>query len=679
VAPSGEMSGDGPWGAGLAGLRVELLGGFRVLVGQRAVPDGAWSRRKPAALVKLLALAPGYRLRREQVMDVLWPELEPAAAAANLRKALYAARRALEGESAATSGAALIESVGDLLCLRSDGLSVDVAEYRAAAALARQSREGSVHWAALDLYRDGLLPEDRYEDWASGPRDELHADWTALATELAVLLEDRGEANEAARAVARLVAADPTHEEHHLRLMRLYALAGRRDEARRQYDRLRTALDAELGTEPSLRAQRLYEEIRGDHAAEPDLAVELWEKVGELRAQSGDADGAVKAYEQALRAAQEPTATGRLHRRMATALLMGHQTDAAARHLADADALGPDAAERGRLACVRAHLAWERGDLDAARVLAGQAHDTAREHGDDEDVVDALEALAIISHMRGDWREGLQAQVRRLSGTDLGGRVSRYLEINHCAGQYQLYGDALAGDVGDYARQTLALAERSDAVAVQAFAWCLLGESLLLAGHWDEADACLRRSCELYTPMGSRTVALPWLRRAELAVCTGAFEDAAVHLRWATAIATVAPSSRHAWARLHGIATLAALEQGDLDAALDAVTAAQGTASRYGDCPSCGAMLNPLAAETLARTGDLSGARAFAAIAARTAESFDSTAWQAMAFSAAAWIAHGVGDSPAAREGFEAAAAAFDKAGHPYWTARARRQAAEAG
>ncbi|WP_101835049.1 BTAD domain-containing putative transcriptional regulator [Frankia canadensis] len=664
----------------MAGLRIELFGGFRVLVGHRAVPDGAWSRRKPAALVKLLALAPGYRLRREQVMDVLWPELEPAAAAANLRKALHAARRALDGDGLSADGAALIESIGDLLCLRSDGLSVDVAEYRAAAALARQSRDASIHWAALDLYRDGLLPEDRYEDWAAGPRDELHADWTALATELARVLEERGEFNEAARVVNRLVAgadaaADTVQEENHVRLMRLYALAGRRDEARRQYERLRAALHAELGVEPSPRAQRLYEEIRGGHTAEPDLAVELWEKVGDLRAQSGDADGAGKAYEQALRASNEPASTGRLHRRMATALLMGHQTDAAADHLAKADALGPDTAERGRLACVRAHLAWEHGDLGAARDLADEAHETAREHGDDEDIVDALEALAIISHLRGDWRAGLQAQVRRLSGTDLGGQVSRYLEINHCAGQYQLYGDALAGDVGDYARQTLALAERCDAVAVQAFAWCLLGESLLLAGHWGEADACLARSCELYTPMGSRTVALPWLRRAELAVCTGAFEDAAAHLRWATAIATVAPSSRHAWARLHGIATLAALEQGDLDAAVAAVTAARETASRYGDCPSCGAMLNPLAAETLARTGDLRGAREFAAIAERTAESFDSTAWQAMASSAAAWIAVGEGDRAAAREGFEAAAAAFDKAGHPYWTARARRQA----
>lgn len=78
------------------GLRIELLGGFRVSVGDKPVPDDVWHRRRPAGLLKLLALAPGHRLHREQVMDVFWPELDPAAAGANLRKAIHHARNALE-------------------------------------------------------------------------------------------------------------------------------------------------------------------------------------------------------------------------------------------------------------------------------------------------------------------------------------------------------------------------------------------------------------------------------------------------------------------------------------------------------------------------------------------------------------------------------------------------------
>src|SRR5437667_8477027 len=98
----------------MADLRLELLGGFRVAVGGRPVPDEAWRRRKAAGLVKLLALAPAHRLHREQAMDALWPELEPDAAAANLRKAVHYARRALDGE-----GANLIASIGEQLSLPS--------------------------------------------------------------------------------------------------------------------------------------------------------------------------------------------------------------------------------------------------------------------------------------------------------------------------------------------------------------------------------------------------------------------------------------------------------------------------------------------------------------------------------------------------------------------------------
>ena len=52
--------------------------------------------RKAGGLVKLLALAPGHRLHREQVMNLLWPNHEAEAAANNLYRSLHFARRVLE-------------------------------------------------------------------------------------------------------------------------------------------------------------------------------------------------------------------------------------------------------------------------------------------------------------------------------------------------------------------------------------------------------------------------------------------------------------------------------------------------------------------------------------------------------------------------------------------------------
>ena len=91
-----------PGGGAGGALRVELLGRWRVTAGGRPVAEAAWRLRKAKTLLKLLALAPGHRLHREQVAATLWPDLDPAAAGNNLKQVLHVARRALEGHAGAS-------------------------------------------------------------------------------------------------------------------------------------------------------------------------------------------------------------------------------------------------------------------------------------------------------------------------------------------------------------------------------------------------------------------------------------------------------------------------------------------------------------------------------------------------------------------------------------------------
>src|SRR4051795_1265090 len=84
-----------PQGSAGMDVSVRLLGGFEVVVDGRAVHPQHWRRRSAAALVKLLALAPGRRMRREEVIDALWPDLLVDEAAPRLHKAAHYARTAL--------------------------------------------------------------------------------------------------------------------------------------------------------------------------------------------------------------------------------------------------------------------------------------------------------------------------------------------------------------------------------------------------------------------------------------------------------------------------------------------------------------------------------------------------------------------------------------------------------
>ena len=239
-------------------LRLKLLGGFEVSVGDRTVEQGAWRLRKAAALVKMLALSPGHRLHREQAMTLLWPDLGRKAGSNNLRQALHAARRALD--PAAGPRYLVSEEESLVLCPGSD-LWVDVEVFEDAAGRARRSPDPAAYEAALDLYAGELLPEDRYEEWAEGPRRRLQEAYLSLLFTLARLREEHDDLDAAAEVWRRAVAEEPVREEAHVGLMRAHALEGDRAAALAQFVALEKGLLRELGTEPSASSRALRDDI----------------------------------------------------------------------------------------------------------------------------------------------------------------------------------------------------------------------------------------------------------------------------------------------------------------------------------------------------------------------------------------------------------------------------------
>lgn len=77
-------------------LQVYLLGHFQIIVDNVAVEESRWVRKKARVLLKVLALAPGHGVHREQLLEILWPDMEADAGLNNLHKVIHAARRVLE-------------------------------------------------------------------------------------------------------------------------------------------------------------------------------------------------------------------------------------------------------------------------------------------------------------------------------------------------------------------------------------------------------------------------------------------------------------------------------------------------------------------------------------------------------------------------------------------------------
>jgi DNA-binding SARP family transcriptional activator len=1109
-------------------LQIQLLGRFSASVGGRVVDETEWRLRKAKNLVKLLALAPEHRLHRAQVIDLLWPDLDPEAAGNNFRKALHVARRALDPRPEATSN--FLQLHEDQLCLIAPGgLRIDVEAWSAAVGSARRSRDVPTYRAAVDLYSGDLLPEDRFEEWAMGRRDEIREEFLSLLVNLALLYEASGTLAPAIQCFQRVIAADPAREEAHAGLMRAYAQSGRRHQAIRQYDQLRQALRRELDVEPEQSTQRLQQDIvqgrfpavlvaaperqaasadgrdqrlpllgrdaeietleeildgmfsgrgalvllageagvgkttvgeeianrarrrgatvligagheqegriaygpfveaferfarespatvvppslggmgsgiidlqpdrarlfsavsaflarvgsngpvvlllddlhaadqeslellhylvrsaedrpqlflamfrqeaagaaaplgqllanlrrerlgvrlelqrlgprdselvvarllgeepvdrsvfdaiwelsagnpfyaeeavralretgtlehadgrwllrervggvpgplaelvaarlarltpasrqllnvaaviglespytlldatsdlsrselldaldeclarrvleedprgyRFDHplhraavyqglsaarravlhgrvsraleqilpeageseteslahhyalsdtpwravpylllagdraaavhaketavghyeraielataaGATPEvtgLVPEAFEKLGDLRGLLGEGGTAeVDAYRAAIAARERSAGDGnlaRLHRKAARAALRLWDVGAAAPHVADAEALlaaHPDEGERGRLSMVNAHLLWQSGRYDEATEAAQHSIRLAQTHGDQTDVANAYEVLAIALHFRGTWKEGLHLEIEGLgTALDEEAHLAHVVDMHHCLGQQHLYRDRSREEVEGYARHTIGLAERAGARRAEAFAWCLLGESLLLGGRWNEAVDCLNRSITLRRELGPETVALPWQRLAEIAVYRGESPDA--YLAEGRRIAMVSPMGLHAWARLYATEGLDALERADPAAALQAVEGAAAAAAKYGECPGCCSLLHPVAAEAYAALGNAEAAERHAEALERLADRWQSTAVRAMAETARGSVALARGDPAEAVRQFLKASEMYEGLGEPFWAARSRRQA----
>ena len=215
------------------------MGEFRVTVDGREVATDAWPARRATELVQLLALAAGHRLLREQAVEALWPHLDPAAGAANLRKAAHYARSALGAADAVVLDRVHVA----LFPARSLDVDVEDFERRAAEALAVDEPARAVAVAAS--YPGDLLPVSLYDEWTQAPRHRLQQ-------RLVELLRH-------GQQWARLAELDPTDETAYLALMREALAADSRHAAIRWYGRLHDALARELGVAPSAEAESLYQ------------------------------------------------------------------------------------------------------------------------------------------------------------------------------------------------------------------------------------------------------------------------------------------------------------------------------------------------------------------------------------------------------------------------------------
>jgi DNA-binding SARP family transcriptional activator len=247
-------------------VRIQLCGALAVEIDGRRIDHELPGRQGRLLLVYLVL----YRLRpvrRDELVEALWPRIQPAAADTALRALISKLRRLLpEG---------MLEGRTELRLQLPATAFVDLEDAREAIHRAESAlAQGYWHraWGAsqgpLFTARRGFLP-DEDADWIRDTRHELDALYLrALECYAQACLSIGGtELAAAERSGRELIKLAPYRESGYRHLMRALDRGGNTAEALRTYEQLRTLLRDELGIAPCAETLELHARLLGDRAA----------------------------------------------------------------------------------------------------------------------------------------------------------------------------------------------------------------------------------------------------------------------------------------------------------------------------------------------------------------------------------------------------------------------------
>ncbi len=249
-------------------VRVYLLGGFAAYRGENAIPVNSWRRAKARQLFQLLLTWRHSALDRDQILEYLWPEMDPTAAGRNFKVTLNSLYHVLEPDRDPGSESAFIYRDGSAYSIRPGAdLWLDSEQFADAVGRANVTFSRDPMGAipaleeALALYKGDYLPEALYETWAAGERERLAVMFLSAADRLAELYVDSRRYELVIDLSHRILNADNCWERAYRHLMLANHGLGNHGQIARVYQRCVQTLREELDVSPAGETIALYERL----------------------------------------------------------------------------------------------------------------------------------------------------------------------------------------------------------------------------------------------------------------------------------------------------------------------------------------------------------------------------------------------------------------------------------
>jgi ATP/maltotriose-dependent transcriptional regulator MalT/DNA-binding SARP family transcriptional activator len=227
---------------------VDDLGHVGIAIGERNV-DGSSIRRKVLTLACFLLTRPVFTATRDQVLEALWPDLDPGVAVNSLNQTVYFLRRIFEPRYVEDESANYVHHDGEVVRLDADLVSSQSNVCRALFERARSSLEPDEIDQVIRAYSGRFAIDFEYEDWASPFRETLHASYLDIIEQALRADSDAGRFDRAAKLARDAMAVDAEAASLETALLRLYRQTGSHAAAAEQYSHY-AAVAREDGIEP---------------------------------------------------------------------------------------------------------------------------------------------------------------------------------------------------------------------------------------------------------------------------------------------------------------------------------------------------------------------------------------------------------------------------------------------
>ena len=242
-------------------LRIQTLGRFALVAGERPLVFDGKLPKKPLALLKALLALGAHEVPEHRLTDALWPDADADAAHDAFNVALHRLRK-------------LIPQGSDVVRLQDGHVSLDAGlcwiDWRAFEALVAEADRsaGGPGDAALEalrralaLYEGHFLADDRDEAWSLPARERLRSKFNRVVIACGRALSAAGREAEALDSYRRGLETDDLAEEFYQGVMRCALVLQRPAEGLTVYYRLERMLARLFGIAPSPASQALRQSL----------------------------------------------------------------------------------------------------------------------------------------------------------------------------------------------------------------------------------------------------------------------------------------------------------------------------------------------------------------------------------------------------------------------------------